>query len=153
LLFLFPQFFTSAIPGLLQLRILPKREHRKPFYLLGKILIYFSNTDDSIIVHSMIQSVKLPMKAVFWDMPYTEEQLVSLLNEECNNLGSLHKKDLLLRMIEYMNWYDFIDHVGKDNLPVILTEEFIQSVRSKHIQKGLSFVKEFLLRNTLSASG
>jgi hypothetical protein len=90
------------------------------------------------------------LKRIFWDYNFSEEELLDLLHGRRQSLGSLARSALLTRMFEYMNWFDIVDHIDKDFFLAAITPEFITGCKEKDLQQGLTFVRDFLLREPVS---
>jgi hypothetical protein len=86
------------------------------------------------------------LKNIIWDYNFSEEQLNDLLSGRVPKLGSMTRRDLYTRMLMYLNWFDIIRFVNKDIFLENFNEEFIKSLKDTDLQKGLLFVREFLLK-------
>jgi hypothetical protein len=90
------------------------------------------------------------LKKIFWDYDFSEAELLDLLHGRRQSLGSLTRSALLTRMFEYMNWFDILDQIDKDFFLSTITPEFINGFKEKDLQQGLTFVRDFLLRESVS---
>ena len=77
---------------------------------------------------------------------------MSLLYGKIDRLGSIDRRLLLTRMLEYLNWFDLIKFINKDFFITNITQEFISTIKEQDLQKGLLFVREFLQRGSVSPS-
>lgn len=94
----------------------------------------------------------IKLKNIYWDYNFSEEDLMNLLNGKIDCLGAIDRRQLLTRMLEYLNWFDFIKFINKDFFITNITQEFISTIKEQDLQKGLLFVREFLQRDTVSPS-
>ncbi len=92
------------------------------------------------------------LKNVFWDYNFTDEDLNNLLYGKIHKLGDITRADLLTRMIEYLNWFDIVKFIDYDIFIANFTVDFIKSLKEPDLRKGLLFAREFLLRESISAS-
>ncbi|MDE3059129.1 MAG: hypothetical protein KGJ59_14360 [Bacteroidota bacterium] len=95
----------------------------------------------------------MPLRSIFWDYNFTDTELNELLNGRRKSLGTLTRPALLARMFEYMNWFDIVQHLDRNFFLSFVTPEFIDGLKEKDLREGLAFVRDFLLRDSLSAAG
>lgn len=92
------------------------------------------------------------LKDIFWDYNFAEEELNDLLYGRIQNLGDLDIQTLLIRMLEYLNWFDIVKLINKDLFLKYITPEFIDKFKENDLKQGLLFVRDFLQRETVSAA-
>lgn len=97
-----------------------------------------------------IEEKQHTLKKIFWDYDFSEEELYDLLHGRRQSPGLLTRSALLTRMFEYMNWFDILDYINRDLFLTTITPEFINGFKEKDLQEGLTFVRDFLLRESVS---
>lgn len=74
--------------------------------------------------------VDLPikLKAMLWDMP--ENQRMKMVSEILSNPVEIFRNDdqILIKALNSLKWYELIRLVGKQNLPLLLTDSTIQKL-------------------------
>jgi hypothetical protein len=94
----------------------------------------------------------MKLKDIFWDYTFTEEELNDLLHGNVETVGTLTRSALLVRMFEYMNWFDITQKIDRHSFLTHITPEFIETLQEHDLQQGLTFVRNFLLTQTLSTA-
>ncbi len=89
---------------------------------------------------------------VFWDYDFSEKELKDLLYGKITRLGFLDRDKLIIRMITYLNWYEFIQLVPFNLFQQIIDDKIIKKIKDNNIAKGLKFVNRFLHEQTIPAS-
>ncbi|MBU1297841.1 MAG: hypothetical protein KJ963_06585 [Bacteroidetes bacterium] len=92
------------------------------------------------------------ISSVFWDYDFSEEELIDLLYGKITRLGFLDREKLIIRMITYLNWYDFIKLVPVNLLTQILNEKLLENISDEKIVKGLKVVKRLLQQESVSTA-
>lgn len=110
------------------------------------------SSEQKTLLGKNFSSHGMPLRSVFWDYNYTETALNDLLHDRRESRGSLTRAALLTRMFEYMNWFDIVEHLDKKCFLSFVTPEFIDSLKEQDLREGLTFVRDFLLKEPLSVA-
>jgi hypothetical protein len=93
------------------------------------------------------------IRNVIWDYDFSEQDLYKLLEGNLDRLGHMTRTDLIIRMLNYLPWYDFIKFFPKDKLGDTINEILTGKLKDQKKRRVLEFVRNFLQRKTVSASG
>lgn len=93
------------------------------------------------------------IRNVIWDYDFSEQDLCKLLEGKRDRLGHMTRMDLIIRMLNYLPWYDFIKFFPKDKLYDTINEILNSRLKDQKRRRALEFVRNYLHRKTVSASG
>jgi hypothetical protein len=93
------------------------------------------------------------IRNVIWDYDFSEQDLCKLLEGTIDRLGHMTRTDLIIRMLNYLTWYDFIKFFPKDKLCDTINEILNVKFKDQKRRRALEFVRNFLQRKAVSASG
>ena len=87
-----------------------------------------------------------PLKTLFWDYGFSEEELRDLLQGKILRAGHLDRAGLYSRLLSSMNWYAILDLVGNDHLDDLLSDAAIGRLHSKDLKKKYAIAKRVLFQ-------
>jgi len=86
------------------------------------------------------------IQSAFWDYKFPTDELMSVLLGRQEKIGHFDREKLFLRMLNYLNWYDFIQIVNPQDMTEVINENFLEKVSNPDLKKGLSYVVRLLRR-------
>lgn len=102
--------------------------------------------------NSQTTNTRKNISEIFWDYKFSEDDLSDLLSGRISKLGYLDRDKLLIRMLNYLNWYDFIKFVPFNLFVQIVDKKFLEKINDKQLAQGLSFVNRYLHKKIISAA-
>ena len=86
---------------------------------------------------------------MLWDFPVSKRE--KLLRQILSDPGkAFQDKQLLIRGLNSLSWYDLIQTLGSENLLLLLSENIISNLYPKQRQLYYKNAKELLSKYTLS---
>jgi hypothetical protein len=97
----------------------------------------------------MDNDLQIKLKGMLWDFPVSkrEKLLRQILSDPQK---AFRDKQLLIRGLNSLSWYDLIQTLGSENLLLLLSENIISNLYPKQRQLYYENAKELLSKYTLS---
>ena len=87
-----------------------------------------------------------PLKKIFWDYEFSEEELQDLLHGKILRAGHLDITGLYSRLLSSLNWYAILELVGNDHLDQLLSDSVIGRLHSNDLKKKYAIAKRVLFQ-------
>jgi len=100
----------------------------------------------------MDKALKIKLEGMLWDMPASKRNLIvrQILNNPHKAFG---EKEVLIRSLNTLNWYDLISILGSDKLYQFLTDDIISCLFPRQRQLYYKNAKKLLSKYSLSSAG
>ncbi len=85
-----------------------------------------------------------PLENLFWDYNFSEKELQDILSGKKERVAHLDKKGLYVRMLTSLDWYSILGCVGKECIPELLSNDVLNKIHSKNLQKKYGILKRIL---------
>lgn len=95
----------------------------------------------------------ITLKKIFWDYNIPSEIFYKIINHQFNEIDKYELNLIIKRMFERLDWYDLLDILGKENIKLILTKEFIKKIRDIELRDKYERIRRILHGEALSISG
>ena len=92
------------------------------------------------------------LQSVMWDYSVSASDMEKLLDGKILNAGHYTRKMLFIKMLTGLPWYTVIQIIPVENVREMLTDEVIEALWPKAVQKQYEYVRK-RLQETLSVSG
>jgi hypothetical protein len=97
----------------------------------------------------MDNDLQLKLKGMLWDIPVSKRE--KLLRQILSDPGkAFSDKQLLIRGLNSLSWYDLILTLGSENLLLLLSDNIISNLYPRQRQLYYQNAKELLSKYTLS---
>ena len=93
------------------------------------------------------------LHAIVWDYDIDPYELFEVAAGKKEQAGSFTREKALIRMIEYLGWYDLLQLFGLAGLTELFTKDIISRLRHTELQEKYEFVRQVLQEETVSFSG
>ncbi|MDM8552131.1 hypothetical protein QUF72_18750 [Desulfobacterales bacterium HSG2] len=93
------------------------------------------------------------LRPIVWDYQIDPYELFEVATGKKERAGSFTREKALIRMIEYLGWYDLLRLFGLSELSELLTRDVISGLRPAELQEKYEFVRKILQGETVSFSG
>jgi len=93
------------------------------------------------------------IQSAFWDYEFPTEELLAVVHGRQKMIGHLDREKIFLRILNYLNWYDFIQIVKPQEMTEVINERFLEKVNNPELKTGLSYVIELLQRKIIPSTG
>lgn len=93
------------------------------------------------------------LHAIVWDYDIDPYELFEVALGKKEQAGSFTREKALVRMIEYLGWYDLLQLFGLAGLAKLLTKDVISGLRPAELQEKYEFARKVLQGETVSFSG
>lgn len=99
------------------------------------------------------RQIRSLLNAIVWDYNIDPYNLFEVAVGEKEQAGSFTREKALIRMIEYLGWYDLVQLFGLDGLRELLTNDIVSKLRPMELQEKYELVRKFLQGEAVSFSG
>jgi hypothetical protein len=90
---------------------------------------------------------------IVWDYNIDPYELYETAIGKKTQIGSFTQEKALIRMLEYLPWYDLLRLFGIEELRKLITKDVISKIRIRELREKYEFVRKILRGETVSFSG
>jgi len=90
---------------------------------------------------------------IVWDYHIDPYELFETAAGKKAQTGSFTQEKALVRMLEYLAWYDLLRLFGIDGLRKLITKDVISRLRIREVREKYELVRKVLQGETVSFSG
>ncbi len=87
-----------------------------------------------------------------WDYNISPEEVDKLIKGETEFAGHYDINSLFIKILNNLTWYEIIEIINIDKIKILLTDEIINKIRVKSIQKNYAKLKKLLRNETVSST-
>ncbi len=91
-------------------------------------------------------------RQLMWDYNISPEEVDKLVKGEAKFAGHYDINSLFIKILNNLTWYEIIEIINIDKIKILLTDEIINKIRVKSIQKNYAKLKKLLRNETVSST-
>ena len=97
--------------------------------------------------------IKKKLKAAFWDITATEDELYDLLRNKRDTVFSVDKTNLFTRLLNTYDWYVILGIIPFSELSLALNDKVLNKLWPKNLRKRYLYARRILFEETLPLAG